>query len=192
MLSYDRSTPPELHGSRELTYYIGSNTRGRTFLFDVDGFLYQLSARRYAVGLPRDLRSSGRRQRSAGCGQPIRSAGIERVQKEERRRTDVHQLSRASRTGLAAREDGVLPREVPDLPLDADGHPPYRSTRLHVVPHGSTVEWRYQPHDGDRPSHPQESQASGDRDAAGDADRAVQQSVALRAGPWTRVRRSRS
>ena len=41
MLSYDRSTPPELHGSRELTYHIGSNTRGRTFLFDVDGFLYQ-------------------------------------------------------------------------------------------------------------------------------------------------------
>ena len=41
MLSYDRSTPPELHGSQELSYYIGSNTRGRTFLFSVDGFLYQ-------------------------------------------------------------------------------------------------------------------------------------------------------
>ncbi len=43
---------------------------------------------------------------------------------------------------------------MPDLPRDAGGHPPYRSTRLHVVSHASTVECRHQPHDGDRSSHP--------------------------------------
>ena len=48
MLSYDRSTPPELHGSQELSYYIGSNTLGRTFLFSVDGFLYQAPINYYA------------------------------------------------------------------------------------------------------------------------------------------------
>jgi len=48
MLSYDRPTPPELHGSQELSYYIGSNTRGRTFLFSVDGFLYQTPIDYYA------------------------------------------------------------------------------------------------------------------------------------------------
>jgi tetratricopeptide (TPR) repeat protein len=48
MLSYDRSTAPELHGSQELSYYVGSNTRGRTFLFSVDRFLYQAPINYYA------------------------------------------------------------------------------------------------------------------------------------------------
>ena len=40
-LSYERRGRPELHGRQALKYYVGSNTRGRTFLFDIDGFLYQ-------------------------------------------------------------------------------------------------------------------------------------------------------
>src|SRR5438876_4793841 len=40
-LSYDRPGPHVLHGTQELKYYVGSNTRGRTFLFDIEGFLYQ-------------------------------------------------------------------------------------------------------------------------------------------------------
>jgi Flp pilus assembly protein TadD len=39
-LSYDRASPA-LHGTQELEYFVGSNTRGRTFLFRIDGFLYQ-------------------------------------------------------------------------------------------------------------------------------------------------------
>jgi Tfp pilus assembly protein PilF len=40
-LAYERSGPSGLHGRQQLKYYVGSNTRGRTFLFDIDGFLYQ-------------------------------------------------------------------------------------------------------------------------------------------------------
>ena len=41
LLSYDRSGPHPLHGTQRLKYYVGSNTRGRTFLFEIEGFLYQ-------------------------------------------------------------------------------------------------------------------------------------------------------
>ncbi len=40
-LSYDRAGPRQLHGTLQLKYYIGSNTRGRAFLFAIDRFLYQ-------------------------------------------------------------------------------------------------------------------------------------------------------
>ena len=49
LLSYDRSQGPELHGTQELKYFVGSNTRGRTFLFDIDGFLYQSPINYYAA-----------------------------------------------------------------------------------------------------------------------------------------------
>ena len=48
-LSYDRSAAPALHGSQELKYFVGSNTRGRTFLFDIDGFLYQSPVNYYTA-----------------------------------------------------------------------------------------------------------------------------------------------
>ena len=38
---YNRPGPTPLHGTQPLKYYVGSNTRGRTFLFDIEGFLYQ-------------------------------------------------------------------------------------------------------------------------------------------------------
>jgi predicted CXXCH cytochrome family protein len=47
-LSYDRPPPRRLHGAQELKYYIGSNTRGRTFLFAIEGFLYQSPINYYA------------------------------------------------------------------------------------------------------------------------------------------------
>jgi Flp pilus assembly protein TadD len=37
-----------LQGTHALEYYLGSNTRGRTFLFDIDGFLYQSPINYYA------------------------------------------------------------------------------------------------------------------------------------------------
>jgi hypothetical protein len=48
-LSYERGGTAPLAGSQELKYYVGSNTRGRTFLFDIDGFLYQAPINYYAA-----------------------------------------------------------------------------------------------------------------------------------------------
>lgn len=49
LLAYDRVDAPSLHGTRELKYYVGSNTRGRTFLLDIEGFLYQSPINYYAA-----------------------------------------------------------------------------------------------------------------------------------------------
>lgn len=49
VLTYDRAGNPELHGSQTLKYYLGSGTRGRTFLFEIDGFLYQLPINYYTA-----------------------------------------------------------------------------------------------------------------------------------------------
>ncbi len=48
-LSYDRGGSKPLHGAVRLEYYVGSNTRGRTFLFDIDGFWYQSPVNYYAA-----------------------------------------------------------------------------------------------------------------------------------------------
>lgn len=49
VLSYSRAGSPALHGSQPLKYYVGSNTRGRTFLFEIDGFLYQAPINYYTA-----------------------------------------------------------------------------------------------------------------------------------------------
>jgi hypothetical protein len=48
LLSYERPHDPHLSGTQRLRYSVGSNTRGRTFLFDIDGFLYQAPLNYYA------------------------------------------------------------------------------------------------------------------------------------------------
>jgi Flp pilus assembly protein TadD len=48
-LSYDRAGGLPLHGTQDLKYYVGSNTRGRTYLFEIDGFLYQSPINYYAA-----------------------------------------------------------------------------------------------------------------------------------------------
>jgi len=40
-LSFDRPGDPLVHGKRELLYYIGEGRRGRTYLFSVDGFVFE-------------------------------------------------------------------------------------------------------------------------------------------------------
>jgi len=40
-LSYERPGDPSLRGKKELLYYIGSGRRGRTYLFETDGFLFE-------------------------------------------------------------------------------------------------------------------------------------------------------
>jgi Tetratricopeptide repeat/Cytochrome c554 and c-prime len=49
VLSYERPGPRALYGRQTLKYYIGSNTRGRAFLFDIEGFLYQTPINYYAA-----------------------------------------------------------------------------------------------------------------------------------------------
>jgi len=48
VLSYERDDPKLLRGTQVLKYYLGSNTRGRAFLFDIEGFLYQTPIDYYA------------------------------------------------------------------------------------------------------------------------------------------------
>ena len=40
-LSFERPNDPQVQGKRQLLYYIGSGRRGRSYLFDVDGFLFE-------------------------------------------------------------------------------------------------------------------------------------------------------
>ena len=47
-LSFDRPTDPEFRGRRELLYYIGSGRRGRSYLFETDGFLFESPVNWYA------------------------------------------------------------------------------------------------------------------------------------------------
>ena len=47
-LSFERPGDPSLRGKRELLYYIGQGRRGRTYLFSVDGFLFESPVNWYA------------------------------------------------------------------------------------------------------------------------------------------------
>ncbi len=47
-LHFDRPGDPEVHGTRELLYYIGSGRRGLTYLFETDGFLFESPVNWYA------------------------------------------------------------------------------------------------------------------------------------------------
>ncbi|MGA9511292.1 MAG: tetratricopeptide repeat protein [Candidatus Sulfotelmatobacter sp.] len=47
-LSFDRPGDPQVRGKRELLYYIGSGHRGRSYLFETDGFLFESPVNWYA------------------------------------------------------------------------------------------------------------------------------------------------
>jgi len=47
-LSFDRPGDPDVRGKRELLYYIGSGRRGRSYLFETDGFLFESPVNWYA------------------------------------------------------------------------------------------------------------------------------------------------
>jgi Flp pilus assembly protein TadD len=47
-LSFERPNDPAVRGKRELLYYIGSGRRGRSYLFAVDGFLFESPVNWYA------------------------------------------------------------------------------------------------------------------------------------------------
>ncbi len=46
--SYGRAGEPLMHGEQELKYFIGSGKRGRSYLYSLDGFLYQSPVSYYA------------------------------------------------------------------------------------------------------------------------------------------------
>lgn len=47
-MSFERNTEPAIQGKRQLLYYIGSGKRGRTYLFSVDGFVFEAPINWYA------------------------------------------------------------------------------------------------------------------------------------------------
>ena len=47
-LGFDRPGDPAVQGKRELLYYIGSGRRGRSYLFETDGFLFESPVNWYA------------------------------------------------------------------------------------------------------------------------------------------------
>jgi tetratricopeptide (TPR) repeat protein len=47
-LSFERPGDPAVNGKRKLLYYIGSGRRGRTYLFSVDGFVFEAPINWYA------------------------------------------------------------------------------------------------------------------------------------------------
>ena len=48
-LAYERRGDPGLRGRQELAYHVGSNTRGRTYLFEIGGLLYKSPINFYAA-----------------------------------------------------------------------------------------------------------------------------------------------
>jgi len=40
-MTYERDSEPKIHGQKELLYYIGSGRKGRSYLFSVQGFLFE-------------------------------------------------------------------------------------------------------------------------------------------------------
>jgi hypothetical protein len=76
-LTYERADRAALQGAHALKYYLGSNTRGRTFLFDIDGFLYQSPINYYAGKKAWDMSPGYANARDAaasrGCDVPVLS-----------------------------------------------------------------------------------------------------------------------
>ena len=72
-LSYDRPGPRRLHGTQQLKYYIGSDTRGRTFLFTIDRFLYQSPINYYAVKQAWDMAPGSAPVREMELNRPVDS-----------------------------------------------------------------------------------------------------------------------
>jgi predicted CXXCH cytochrome family protein len=54
-LEFDRDTSDAVHGKRELSYFIGSGQRGRTYLFSEDGFVFESPVNWYAQSRTWDM-----------------------------------------------------------------------------------------------------------------------------------------
>jgi predicted CXXCH cytochrome family protein len=54
-LDFDRDTSDPVHGKRELSYFIGSAQRGRTYLFSEDGYVFESPVNWYAQNKTWDM-----------------------------------------------------------------------------------------------------------------------------------------
>ena len=70
-LAYSREREPALNGSVRLEYYVGSNTRGRTYLFSIDGFLYQSPVNYYAERRVWDMSPGYGQERQLPLNHPV-------------------------------------------------------------------------------------------------------------------------
>jgi Flp pilus assembly protein TadD len=71
LLSYERPGDSGLQGVQLLKYSVGSNTHGRTFLFEIDGFLYQAPMNYYAEKNVWDMSPGYRDLREMELNHPV-------------------------------------------------------------------------------------------------------------------------
>jgi predicted CXXCH cytochrome family protein len=71
VLAYSRERGPALNGSVRLDYYVGSNTRGRTYLFRIDHFLYQSPVNYYAERRVWDMSPGYQQERQLPLNHPV-------------------------------------------------------------------------------------------------------------------------
>jgi len=70
-LAYSRDREPILNGSVRLDYYVGSNTRGRTYLFSIDEFLYQSPVNYYTERRVWDMSPGYQQERQLPLNHPV-------------------------------------------------------------------------------------------------------------------------
>lgn len=73
-LSYERPGRNPLRGAHTLEYFIGSNTRGRTFLFEIEGFLYQSPINYFAAKRSWGMRPGHAQAPEMPLNQPVDSS----------------------------------------------------------------------------------------------------------------------
>ena len=70
-LSFASHRDPEVHGKRQLRYYIGSGKRGRTYLFSVDGFWFESPVNWYGQKKAWDMTPAYQDAREAPLNLPL-------------------------------------------------------------------------------------------------------------------------
>ena len=70
-LNYQRLDDPSVRGSQQLSYFIGSGRRGRSYLFSIDGFLYESPASYYSRDRRWDISPGFESRREMPFNRPI-------------------------------------------------------------------------------------------------------------------------
>lgn len=70
-LTYERASDINLRGSQELNYFIGSGGRGRSYLFSIDGFIYESPASYYSKDKRWDISPGFESRREMPFNRPI-------------------------------------------------------------------------------------------------------------------------
>jgi len=73
-LTYERMDDPSVRGSQLLSYCIGSGRRGRSYLFSIDGFLYESPASYYSKDKRWDLSPGFESRREIPFNRPIEAS----------------------------------------------------------------------------------------------------------------------